>query len=177
MEEQEMENVIVEDCGYPTQSRSKDLRGKASPKYTGKDELPDQLQEQYIHRIIYHMGNRKKAYEEVWYPDVENPKYPARAPYRFFERKGFMLRYNYLTTQAVNNAGLDKNSLLLKASQLIDKSVKSNKVRDFTALVDTILKLKADPSKVYDAQPKYKQLAPTAEDLAPVRELLEGLNG
>lgn len=173
----EEKNVIVEDCGYPTQSRPKDLRGKTPYKYDGKTPLPDELQERYIQRIIYNMGDRKKSYEEVYYPNTPDPNYSSRAPYRFFERKGFVTRYAHLMNTAVGSVGLDKKTLLLKAAHMMDKAVKGNKVRDFTALVDTVMKLQVDDSK-YKALGKQQntQLAPpTKEDLKPVQDLMDGL--
>jgi len=171
-----VKKVIVEDCGYPTRERSKDLRGKLPHNYDGSKELPDPLQEEYIHRIIFNMGDRKKAYEEAFFPMIENPNYPAKAPYRYFERKGFVKRYNYLMTNALFSAGLDKKTLLLKTAALIERSVKSNKVRDFTSLVDTVLKLQVDENKYKVlAQPEQRKVS--EDDLAPVKALMESLNG
>lgn len=169
---------IIEDCGYPTQERSKDLRGKLPHKYNGSKPLPDPLQEEYIHRIIYNMGDRKKAYEQVYFPNISEPKYSARAPYRFFERKGFMKRYKYLMDQSMVTAGLDKETMLLKTASLMEKAVKGNKVRDFTSLVDTVLKLQVDEGK-YKAlgAPSKTEEIPSHADLKPVEDLLRSLNG
>ena len=171
----EVKDVVVEDLGNPTHASSKGLRGKLPSKYDGTKPLPDPLQEEYIQRIIYNMGDRKKAYEQVFYPNVDSPKYSARAPYRFFERKGFMLRYNYLMSQAMYSAGLDKKTLLLKTANMLDKAVKGNKVKDFTSLVDTVLKLKVDDSGNHKALGSQVQI-PSNADLKPVEDLLEDLN-
>lgn len=172
----EVENVIIEDCGYPDRESPKSLRGKMPLKYDGKKPLPDPMQEEYIHRIIYNMGDRKKAYEEVYFPNTEAPNYSGRAPYRFFERKGFVKRYKYLMDQAMYSAGLDKKTLLLKTASMVDKAVKGNKVKDFTSLVDTVLKLQVDDNKYKVLGNGATQKAPSEEDLKPVKELLESLN-
>lgn len=170
-----MKNVIVEDGGDPALETPKSLRGKTPYKYDGTKPLTDPLQEEYIHKIIFNMGDRKKAYEEVYFPNTSAPNYSGRAPYRFFERKGFLLRYNYLMDQAKLGAGIDKKSLLLKAGSMVDKAVKGNKVRDFTALVDTILKLDVDSGK-YKAQAPKQQAIPSYADLTPVTDLLNELS-
>lgn len=172
----EVNNVIVEDCGYPILERSKDLRGKTPHKYDGTKPLPDPMQEEYIHKIIMHMGDRRKAYEEVFHPNVTAPNYAGRAPYRFFERKGFMQRYKYLMDQAMYSTGLDKKTLLLKAAHMMDKAVKGNKVRDFTSLVDTVLKLQVDDTKYKALAGKTQEQLPSAADLKPVEDLMKSLN-
>jgi len=172
----EEKNVIVEDCGNPILERSKDFRGKTPHKYDGTKPLPDPSQEEYIHRIIFNMGDRKKAYEEVYYPNTESPNYPVRAPYRYFERKGFMQRYKYLMDQAMYSTGLDKKTLLLKAAHMMERAVKGNKVRDFTSLVDTVLKLQVDDTKYKALAVKDTEKLPSPEDLKPVKDLMESLN-
>lgn len=165
--------IIVEDCGYPDSGRSKDLRGKTPHGYDGTKPLPDLLQEEYIHRIIFNMGDRRKSYEEVYFPNTEAPNYSGRAPYRFFERKGFLKRYKHLMNQAMYSSGLDKKTLLLKTANMLDKAVKGNKVRDFTNLVDTVLKLQVEENKT--PLPLNNPIK-TAEDLSPVKDLLASLN-
>ena len=168
---------IVEDCGDPIPRKSpKSLRGKTPRDYDGTKPLADPLQEEYIHRIIYNMGDRKKAYREVYYPNNPEYDFPIRAPYKLFERKGFMKRYKYLMDQAMYTSGLDKKTLLLKSASMLEKAVASNKVRDFTSLVDTVLKLQVDSSK-YKALGQGALKAPSKEDLKPVEDLLKGLNG
>lgn len=167
--------IIIEDCGYPDSESPKSLRGKTPHQYDGTKPLPDLLQEEYIHRIIFNMGDRKKSYEEVYFPNTEAPNYSGRAPYRFFERKGFMKRYKYLMDQAMYTSGLDKKTLLLKTASMMDKAIKGNKVRDFTSLVDTVLKLQVDENK-YKVLGHGAKEPPTREDLTPVKELLESLN-
>lgn len=173
-----MENeIIIEDCGYPASESPKSLRGKLAHNYDGTKPLPDPRQEEYIHRIIYNMGDRKKAYKEVFFPNMVEHDYPPRAPYRFFERKGFVKRYKYLMNQAMYSSGIDKKTLLLKTAAMIDKAVKGNKVRDFTNLVDTILKLEVEDNKYKALGDNSKKKAPSKEDLKPVKDLLESLNG
>ena len=168
--------AIVEDCGYPDQARPKDLRGKIPYHYKGDIPLVDPKQEEYIANIIRYMGDRRKAYEETYFHNIVDPHYPERAPWRYFERKGFLLRYNYLMTNATNGIGIDKHTLLMKAASLVDKAVAGNKVKDFTSLVDTILKLQVDTSK-YTAIGNSAPVIPTKDDLKQVRELMESLNG
>lgn len=170
----EVKEGTILDSGEPKIARSKDLRGRAKPSYDGTSPLPDPLQEEYIHKLIYYMGDRKRAYEEVYFPNTDAPNYSAKAPYRFFERKGFMKRYNYLMNNAMYSAGLDRKTLLLKAAAMLEKAVTGNKVRDFTALVDTITKLQVDENK-YKIGPQVKAI-PAQTDLAPVKELMESLN-
>lgn len=168
---------IIEDCGYPAQERSNDLRGKLPHNYNGSKPLPDPVQEEYINRIIFNMGDRKKAYEETFFPNNPSPKYSAKAPYRYFERKGFMKRYKYLMDQAQVTAGLDKETMLLKTASLIDRAVKGNRVKDFTSLVDTVLKLQVDESKYKALAPSQKnEEIPHTADLGRVKDLLKDLN-
>ncbi len=169
--------IVIEDCGYPDSESPKSLRGKTPHKYDGTTALPDVSQEEYIHRIIFNMGDRRKAYEEVYFPMTTEPKYSARAPYRFFERKGFVKRYKYLMDQAMYSAGLDKKTILLKTASMLDKAVKNNKVRDFTNLVDTVLKLQVEDNKYKVLGDNTNKPAPSKEDLKPVKDLLESLNG
>lgn len=155
----------------------KSLRGKIPYKYDGSKPLPDPLQEEYIHRIIHNMGDRKKAYEEAYFPLQDSPNYSARAPYRFFERKGFVKRYKYLMDQSMYGAGLDKKTLLLKTAAMLEKAVKGNKVRDFTSLVDTVLKLQVEDSKYKVLADNTMREAPSEDDLKPVKDLMQELNG
>jgi hypothetical protein len=166
--------VEILNSGEDTDVRPKSLTGKTPYHYDGTTPLPDQLQEEYIHRIIFHMGDRKRAYEEVYHPNKEAPNYSGRAPYRFFERKGFIKRYKYLMDNAMLSAGLDKKTLLLKTASMLEKAMLSNKVRDFTALVDTVLKLQEEENK-YKIKAKPIEIT-TQTDLAPIRELMESLN-
>lgn len=166
--------VEVQNSGKISDVGRKSLTGKMPSSYDGTKPLPDPMQEEYIHKIIFHMGDRKKAYEEVFHPNTSAPNYSGRAPYRFFERKGFVKRYKYLMEQAMFSAGLDKKTLLLKTAAMLEKAVASNKVRDFTTLVDTVLKLQVDENKYAISAPK--KVVPTEEDLAPVKELMESLN-
>ncbi len=123
------------------------------------------------------MGDRKKAYEEVYFPNVSAPNYSGRAPYRFFERKGLTKRYKFLMNQAMYTSGLDKKTLLLKTASMVDKAVQSNKVRDFTALVDTVLKLQVEDKNYRALADNTNKPAPSREDLKPVEDLLKSLNG
>ena len=173
----EEKKVVVEDCGYPDSESPKSLRGKTPYKYDGKTSLPDARQEEYINRIIYNMGDHKKAYEEVYFPNVNAPNYSGSAPYRFFERKGFIRRYKFLMDRAMYSVGLDKKTLLLKTAQMIEAAVQANKAKEFTSLVDTVLKLQVDETKYRALQPPTAYVAPSREDLAPVKELLDSLNG
>lgn len=168
--------IVIEDCGYPDSGSPKSLRGKTPYKYDGRKPLPDPLQEEYIHRIIFNMGDRKKSYEEVYFPHTSEPRYTSSAPYKFFERKGFIKRYKFLMDRAMYTAGLDKQTILLKTASMLEKAVKSNKVRDFTSLVDTVLKLQVDDNK-YKALGNNTPVAPSREDLKPVEDLLKELNG
>lgn len=173
--EQQMEvNNEIMDSGEFTDVKPKSLTGKTPYHYDGTKPLPDQLQEEYIHRIIFNMGDRKKAYEEVYHPNKEAPNYSGRAPYRFFERKGFVKRYTYLMNQAMYSAGLDKKTLLLKTAAMLEKALEGNKVRDFTTLVDTVLKLQVDENK-YKITAN-QNVIEQKTDLTPVKELMESLN-
>ena len=169
----EVKNEIL-DSGEYTDVKPKSLTGKMPAKYDGTKPHPDPMQEEYIHRIIYNMGDRKKAYEEVYFPNKSAPNYSGRAPYRFFERKGFVKRYKYLMDQAMYSAGLDKKTLLLKTAAMLEKAVTGNKVRDFTNLVDTVLKLQVEDNK-YKINPTQHAITQQA-DLTPVKELMESLN-
>lgn len=163
------------DAEAPTKAMSS-FRGQKAQKYDGTTALPDQKQEDYIHRIIYHLGNRKKAFEEIYYPQIENPNYQPSMPYRFFERKGFQKRYNYLMKQAMFSAGIDHRTLLMKAATLVDNAIAKKNVRDFATMVDTILKLEA-PMTARREEWVEKKPKTTQADLAPIKELLEELKG
>lgn len=173
---EEEEDVIVEDCGYPDRNVPMDMRGKTPFNYKGDKPLADPRQEEYIHNIVRFMGDRRKAYEVTYYPNIVSPQYSPRTPWRFFERKGFLLRYNYVMNEALHGIGLDKSTLLVKAAGMIDKAVQGNKVKDFTSLVDTVLKLQVDASK-YTAINQSALVSPSKDDLKQVKELMESLNG
>lgn len=165
--------TTIQDTGEYTEVRPKSLTGKMPYKYDGTSPHPDPMQEEYIHRIIYNMGDRIKSYEEVFHPNTNAPNYSGRAPYRFFERKGFVKRYNYLMDQAMLSAGIDKKTLLLKTAAMLETAVKGNKVRDFTTLIDTVLKLQVDDTKYKMVLEKtYTQ---NQVDITPVNELMESL--
>ena len=175
IKEQLMEvEMKIKDSGKISDVGRKSLTGKMPRNYDGTTPHPDPMQEEYIHKIIFHMGDRIKAYEEVFHPNTSAPNYSGKAPYRFFQRKGFVKRYNYLMDQAMYSAGLDKKTLLLKTAAMLEKAMKGNKVRDFTSLVDTVLKLQVDENKYKIHQSN--RIAPSEEDLAPVKELMESLN-
>jgi len=141
--------------------------------YHGEHPLPDPMQEEYVQKIIFYMGDRIRAYEEVYHPDTTKINYTGKPAYKFFERKNFVKRYQYLTNLAMLSAGIDRKTLLLKAATMVDKAVKNQKVREFTQLVDTILKLQnANPKNMIETKP----MAAEVVDLAPVKELLADLS-
>lgn len=178
MPKEEIKAVLEDSPITPNSDGPKTVSKSASyhikKNYDGKTELPDPKQEEYIYRIIANLGNRVKAYNETYYPGVEKPSYSPNMPYRFFERKGFQLRYQYLMQQAMFSAGLDRRSLLLKASTLVDESLKKKSVRDFSTMVDTILKLETPVT-----QTRNERHAPAAQkiDTAKIKALMKDLEG
>lgn len=167
-------NATIEEVEETTPKKiGKDMRGKRN--YDGSTPLLDPQQEEYINKILFYLGDRLRAYEEVYQPDTTARLYTGKPAYKFFERKNFVKRYQYLTNVAMLSAGLDRKTLLLKAATMVDKSVKSHKVREFTQLVDTILKLQSANPKNMPEQ--IKVITAEKVDLAPVKELLEELNG
>lgn len=166
--------VEVQDSGIEPKIGPKSLTGRMPKNYDGTTPHPDPMQEEYINRIIYNMGNRVKSYEEVYRPDTNAPNYSSKAAYKFFERKGFLKRYNFLMNQAMYAAGIDKKTLLLKTAALIEDAVEKKKVKDFTNLVDTVLKLQTNENK-YRALNQERSVNPQI-DLKPIQDLMESLN-
>ncbi len=162
-------NATIQDTGERNGASAYHIK----KNYDGSTPLPDDKQEEYIHRIIFNLGNRKKSYEEVYYPKVVNPQYGASMPYRFFERKGFQKRYQFLMKQALFSAGIDHRTLLLKSATLIDEAIKNKDINGFSTMVTTILKLESPQAE----RATQKKIPVTKEDLAPVRDLLESLKG
>lgn len=165
-------------------SRIKNYRSPSSPTtgsgrlstktYDPTTPLRDPLAELYIQEIIANGGVKKTAYEKAYYPHVEDPEYSPSAPYSLFNSKVFQKRYNYVLKQALQAMGIDNRSLLFKTAVLIDDSVQNKSVKSFTMLVDTVLKLEglANPNTDKDVKK-----ALTTEDMKPIRDLLEELNG
>lgn len=129
--------------------------------------------EQYVHAIIAHGGNKKKAFEEVYNNGEPLPREKANYPYAYFKGKQIRARYDYILNQHLQNVGIDSKSMLIKSAKLMEQAVLSNDIDGFTKMVNTVLKIKGEgQTKVITMS---SPAAITHEDNTAIEALFEKL--